>query len=252
MPIVSIIMPAYNSGQFITESIESILSQTMKDWELLVIDDCSVDATIEVVRRFAENDSRIRLLSTKENSGSGIARNIGIKEANGRYIAFCDSDDWWYPDKLALQIQFMEKNGYEFVCSYYEDAKIDLTPYYVVTPPAKQNFKDMTSGCIVGTPGVIYDTARIGKIYMPEYRRSQDWGTWMRILRQVDFLYVFPRALWRYRHNPQSMSNNKIKMVKAAISIYRNELGYSKIKSWWVFLTVFLPKNIGKKIRKIF
>lgn len=251
-PVVSIIMPAYNSARFIAEAMDSVLSQTMQEWELLVVDDHSSDETTDIVSRYIEADSRIRLLSTPTNQGSGVARNIGIRAARGRYIAFLDSDDWWYPHKLEHQISWMQRYGYEFTCTCYEDANQKLEPQLRVTPPAMQDLRQMSRGCIAGTPGVIYDTARIGKIYMPPLRRSQDWATWLTILQQVDFLYCYPEVLWKYRHVSNSVSRNKGKMLLAQVKVYREILGYSLVAAWARVLLVFLPLNIIKKLKKFY
>ena len=109
---VSIIMPYYNAAAYIRETVESIIAQTYTDWELIIVDDCSpAHETAEVLRGVASMDSRIRVMRADKNGGAGVARNIGIKAAEGRYIGFCDSDDWWYPDKLEEQLRFMQDNG---------------------------------------------------------------------------------------------------------------------------------------------
>ena len=117
--LVSIITPIYNSEKYITETIESIQAQTYTNWELLITDDCSTDQSIDIIKSHQKNDNRIRLFLLDKNQGAGVARNNSIKEANGRYIAFCDSDDLWKQDKLAKQIKFMKENQVSFTyCSY--------------------------------------------------------------------------------------------------------------------------------------
>lgn len=107
--LVSIITPSYNSSRFISQTIESILSQTYTNWELLITDDCSTDKTREIVKSYQRKDPRIKFFQLKENSGPGVARNHSIEMAKGRFIAFCDSDDRWYPEKLEKQLAFMAK-----------------------------------------------------------------------------------------------------------------------------------------------
>lgn len=249
---VSIIMPYYNAAKYIDESVDAIIAQTYENWELLIVDDCSPGAeNLDILKAQAAKDSRIIILCTPQNSGAGIARNVAIKEARGRYIAFCDSDDWWYPTKLEEQIKFMQENAYEFVCTYYEDTNEMLEPYYTMQQPVRQNYKDMISGCNVGTPGVIFDTQRIGKKYMPEMRRGEDWGLWMIILKEVDYLYTYPKVLWKYRHVSGSETSNKWKLLMAVNRMYRQVLGFSFIKSWFVCLFIFLSNNILKKLKKI-
>lgn len=251
IPTVSVIMPAYNAQKHIAESISAICKQTYTDWELIVIDDCSSDNTYQIVQQLARDDKRIVLLRTDINSGSGIARNMGIHAARGRFIAFCDSDDRWYENKLEVQLSFMLDNGYEFTTTYYEDVDENYKPFYVVKPADGQTLQDVIVGCTVGTSEVIYDTQRIGKVFMPDFRRSQDWALWLRLLKKVPCLHVCPQILSQYMHNQAGVSRKKTAMIEAAIRVYRVELGYSFLKSWLIFLFCFLPRNIYKKLRKL-
>ena len=250
---VSIIMPYYNAAAYIRETVESVIAQTYKDWELIIVDDCSPSPeTADVLDRVKSMDERIKVLRAEKNGGAGLARNIGIKAAQGRYIAFCDSDDWWYPTKLEEQLKFMQDNGYEFTCTWYEDANEKLEPYYTMKQAARQSYKSMIAGCNVGTPGVVYDTQRFGKKFMPPFRRAEDWGMWMTILKDVDYLYTYPKALWKYRHVPGSETSNKWVMLKAVVQMYKTVLGMSPARAWATALFVFLPSNILKKAKKLF
>lgn len=253
MPKVSIIMPYYNAAEYIFETVECVINQTFKDWELIIVDDCSpAPETARVLQKVSAIGERIKVLHAEKNCGAGCARNIGIKEAQGRYIAFIDSDDWWYPTKLEEQLKWMEENGYELTCTWYEDANEKLESYYTMKQAPKQSYKSMISGCNIGTPGVIFDTKRIGKKYMPRFRRAEDWGLWMTILREVNYIYTYPKALWKYRHVPGSETSNKWKQLQAVIKMYQEVLGFSPLKARFVCYFFFLPHNIGKKIRKKF
>ena len=119
LELVSVIMPVYNSEKTISRSIESILSQTYSNIELLITDDCSNDKSISIIKKYKLGDNRIRLFSLNTNSGAGVARNNSIKNSKGRYIAFCDSDDVWLENKLEIQIQFLKKSGQAFTFSNY-------------------------------------------------------------------------------------------------------------------------------------
>ena len=249
---VSIIMPYYNAANYIKETVTAIISQTFEDWDLIIVDDCSpAPETAEVLKEVSGMDSRIRILKTEMNGGAGVARNVGIKAATGRFLAFCDSDDWWYPTKLEEQIKFMENNQYPFTCSWYEDANEKLEPYYTMKQAPKQSYKSMIAGCNVGTPGVMIDTQVLGKKYMPALRRAEDWGLWMMYLKETDYLYTYPKALWKYRHIPGSETSNKWKQMKAVVAMYHQVLGMSEVKAWSVCLFVFLPQNILKKLKKV-
>lgn len=245
-------MPYYNSAKYIRETVESIVAQTYRDWELLIVDDCSpAPETAEVLLNVASMDSRIRVICAEKNGGAGVARNIGIAAAQGRFIGFCDSDDWWYPTKLEEQLKFMEDNGYELTCTWYEDADERLNPYYTMKQAVRQSYKSMLRGCNIGTPGVLFDTARIGKRYMPAQRRAEDWGMWLTILKDVDYIYTYPKALWKYRHIAGSETSNKWVMLKAVVKMYRTVAGMNALVAWGVAMFVFLPGNVMKKLRKV-
>lgn len=250
--LVSIIMPYYNAAEYMRETVEAIMAQTYKDWELIIVDDCSpAPETPDVLKKVSALDERIKVLKTEKNGGAGLARNVGIEAASGDYLAFCDSDDWWYPTKLEEQLKFMQDNNYPFTCTWYEDANEKLEPYYTMKQSPKQNYQSMISGCNVGTPGVMIDLKALGKQYMPALRRAEDWGLWMMYLRETDYLYTYPKALWKYRHIPGSETSNKWKLMKAVVNMYQQVLGMNMFKAWFVGLFIFLPSNILKKLRKV-
>lgn len=250
--LVSIIMPYYNAAKYIQETVDAIIAQTFKDWELIIVDDCSpAPETASVLKEVVSLDNRINVLQTEKNGGAGVARNVGIKAAQGRYLAFCDSDDWWYPTKLEEQLKFMQENNYPFTCTWYEDANEKLEPYYTMKQAPKQSYKSMVAGCNVGTPGVMIDTQVLGKKYMPALRRAEDWGLWMMYLKVTEYLYTYPKALWKYRHIPGSETSNKWKQMKAVVKMYQVVLGMNILKAWFVGLFIFLPSNILKKLRKV-
>lgn len=250
--LVSIIMPYYNVAEYIRETVEAIMAQTYKEWELIIVDDCSpAPETPDVLKKISALDGRIKVLKTEINGGAGLARNVGIEAAKGDYLAFCDSDDWWYPTKLEEQLKFMQDNNYPFTCTWYEDTNEKLEPYYTMKQSTKQNYQSMISGCNVGTPGVMIDLKVLGKRYMPALRRAEDWGLWMMYLRETEYLYTYPKALWKYRHIPGSETSNKWKQMKAVITMYQKVLGMNILNAWFVGLFIFLPSNILKKLRKV-
>ena len=127
-------MPSYNTGQFMSDSINSVLSQTYQNWELIIIDDCSTDNSIEIIKSY--KDPRIKLLRNEKNSGAAISRNYGLREAKGRYIAFLDSDDIWLPNKLDEQITFMKNNTYVFTYCDYMIVKNGILDKFLYFGPA--------------------------------------------------------------------------------------------------------------------
>ena len=176
--LVSIIMPTYNCGSFIKETIESVLNQTYKNWELIIVDDCSKDNTEEVVKKI--KDKRIKYYKLKQNSGAAVARTESMKKAKGYYMAFLDSDDLWYPDKLEKQIMFMEENNYDFTCTAYEqiDEKDNLLNK-IIKVKKKANYNRILLDCPVGNSTVMYNVERLGKFEVPNIRKRNDDALWL-------------------------------------------------------------------------
>lgn len=250
MEKVSIIMPYYNAARYIKETVNSIIAQTYKNWELIIVDDCSTaPETQTILQKIKNMDDRIIIMKTQVNEGAGSARNIAINKAQGRYLAFCDSDDWWYPTKLEEQTAFMEENNYPFTCTWYEDTYENLEPYYTMKQKPQYTYNSMITGCNIGTPGVMIDIGVLGKKLMPNMRRAEDWGLWMLYLKETR-LHTYPKVLWKYRHIPGSETSNKWKQLKAVIRMYQKVLGFSAIKANIIAYFIFLPKNIWKKLQK--
>ena len=174
--LVSIIMPSYNTGRYIAESIRSVLAQTYTLWELIIVDDCSTDDTEEVVKTF--NDSRIRFLKNEKNCGAALTRNRAIREANGEWIAFLDSDDLWAPDKLEKQLAFMKENGYVF--SYHDYIKIDegSSPIGIyVSGPDKVTRHKMYNYGYPGCLTFIYSAKALGLVQIKDSEAGK--GAWV-------------------------------------------------------------------------
>ena len=245
--LVSIITPSYNCEKFISDCIESMVAQTYTNWELLITDDCSKDNSVGVIQRYVDKDPRIHLFVLKENSGAAVARNNSIKEAKGRYIAFCDSDDFWMPDKLEKQLEFMRQK--DCALSYTSimlcDEKGEITGIEVA--PSYHTFHQSWCDNKVGTTAAIYDTAKLGKVYMPLLRKRQDWGLFMTLLKTCKIAYGMKLPLCYYRMGQESLSKNKKSLVKYNIAVYEVVLGWSHIKSWLFFLTVYMPCFLYKK-----
>jgi len=248
--LVSIITPCYNCSRYISQMIESVLAQTYFNWELLITDDCSTDNSREIVQSYCAKDSRIKLLQLENNSGAGVARNKSIEEAKGRFIAFCDSDDLWTPDKLEKQIRFIEDNGYKFV---FCQALVIDTDNNVVGFNKRKPRVSFTSTKIInyiGTSGVMYDTKDIGKFYMKPIRRRQDWVLWMDLLRVTKYAYCQQEPLGIVRtNNTQSLSGKKSKLPAYHIEVYNKYLGYPKLLAFLFFYCVSLPCFMVKKLR---
>jgi glycosyltransferase involved in cell wall biosynthesis len=235
MSLTSIIMPSYNSSDYIEASIESIVRQTVGDWELLVSDDGSTDATLSVVERFVRSESRIRLITNGGNRGAALARNAAIEAAQGRYIAFLDSDDLWKPEKLERQIAFMREHDLAFTFSSYD--RIDEVGNYINLHHVDKavSYHDLLKTCVIGCLTAVYDAGKLGKVYMPDIRKRQDFGLWLRLLKKVDRAVPLSESLAQYRVRTGSISANKITAAKYTWSIYRDVEGLNPIQSAYYF-----------------
>ncbi len=224
-PLVSVIMPSYNSERHIKEAIESLQAQTFKDWELLVTDDCSSDSTYEIVAGIAKRDSRLRLFSTIKNTGAAAVRNNSLLHAQGRYIAYLDSDDLWKPTKLEKQIAFMQKRKAAFSCCSYEVIGADGEPLgKIVRMLDTCDYKGFLTHNLLQTVGIMADTTRLDKelLVMPDMRRRQDAATWLQVLKAGHVCYGIPEVLCSYRRVAGSLSSNKLKAAQGVWHIYRD------------------------------
>ncbi|MGI6243582.1 MAG: glycosyltransferase family 2 protein [Prevotella sp.] len=241
--LVSVIMPTYNTGKVLSDSIDSILNQSYPYFELLITDDGSTDPyTIDLLKQYETKDSRIKVNYLSYNVGPAIARNKSIERAQGRYIAFCDSDDRWTPDKLEKQIAFMKKkqcalcsSSYFIVDSGNNIIGIYRSPQIITYGMYK---RDNKIGCLTA----IYDTHLLGKKYnMPTTRKRQDWGLFLNILKASKKCCAITEPLAYYRKRNNSLSSNKRSLVKYNINIYKQVLGFSSIKAYLYFIFLFLP-----------
>lgn len=247
--LVSIITPSYNSANYISETIEAIINQTYSNWELLITDDCSTDNSIEIIRKYAEKDSRIKLFVMDKNAGAGNCRNNSIKMAEGRFIAFCDSDDVWMPQKLEKQIEFMVKRDCALSYSSYMTMNEEGNVNGIVVCMKNISYASMKRDDGIGCLTAIYDTTHVGKMYMSNLRKRQDWGLWLDILSKCKMAYGMKEPLAYYRQRKSSISNNKINLIKYNIQVYKTILHFSAIKAYLYFAFIFMPTYLMKKIK---
>ena len=228
--LVSIIMPSYNTASFIAESIQSVLEQSYKDWELIIVDDCSPDNTDDVVKPYL-SDKRIRYLKNEKNSGAAVSRNRALREAEGKWIAFLDSDDLWMPEKLQKQVGFMEKNGYHF--SYTNYAEIDTEDKrngISVTGPKRITKRGMYNYCWPGCLTVMYDAETIGLIQIADIKKNNDYAMWLKVCQKAD-CYLLSEELALYRRGRAgSVSTHSIKtMIGWHYKLYHDAEGQNPI-----------------------
>ena len=233
---ISIITPTYNSKDFIPQTINAIINQTYCYWELIVTDDCSSDETWGLLQEYVRKDNRIKIFQLEKNSGPGVARNNSIKHATGRYIAFCDSDDVWLPEKLEKQIDFLQKNDLAFTFSSYRKINEMGEKGGVVKALPLVSYNDLLKTCSIGCLTAIYDTEKIGKVYMPEIRKRQDYGLWLKIFKIIGSSKGMEEILALYRVRTNSVSSNKLKAAKYHYKVLREVGKVPLIKAWYYFL----------------
>ena len=250
--LVSIITPAFNSSRFIRETIESILAQTYPYWELLITDDCSTDDTVEIVEQYVDRDPRIKLFRLESNSGAGVCRNRSIQEAQGRFIAFCDSDDCWKPEKLERQLAFMIENGYQLTYTSYDIINEDGENKGKVNCLKRLSYLTLLRDNGIGCLTAIYDTEKLGKVFMPTIRKRQDWCLWLSIIKRTRFAFGLRESLALYRDRKGSISSNKVEMLKHNFRVYHEVEKYNSIASAILLTCYFLPYYFYKKAKQKF
>lgn len=209
--MISIIMPSYNAEQFLENTLNSVVNQTFTDWELIIIDDCSSDNSVEFLQNYISQKKQITLLQLKTNSGPAVARNRGIEYARGKYIAFLDADDYWHKQKLEKQLYFMKNKDIALSFTAYDRVEEDSGIYIdTQSVPNRIDYKTLLKQNIMGCLTVMYDTHKLGKIYMPNIARRQDYALWLKILKQVPYAYGLNESLAYYRVRTFSVSSNKV------------------------------------------
>ena len=237
--LISVIVPVYNVEKFIREAMDSVLAQTYPHWELLLVEDGSSDASASVIADYIEEkkESRIRLIRQPFNQGAARARNRGVKEALGRYIAYLDADDIWMPEKLERELSFMKEKDAAFVFTGYEFADENgAGTGKVVRVPETLSFRQALGNTTIFTTTVMFDTDKISKelLEMPEIK-SEDTALWWNVLRQGYTAYGLDENLAKYRRAGRSLSSNKLEALQRIWNLYRNVAGLGVIESAWHF-----------------
>ena len=246
--LVSIITPTYNCGKFIARTIDSVLAQTYTNWEMIIVDDCSKDDTMDVVEKYIEKDSRIKYECLETNSGAAVARTRAMELATGSYMAFLDSDDIWKPEKLEKQLKFMEDNDINFSCTEYEQIdEEDNKLGRVIKVVKKTNYNRLLLDCPVGNSTVMYNVKKMGKFEVPNIRKRNDDALWVQMLKKEKYIIGMPEILMEYRIRQNSISSNKFNLIKYHWKLYREIEHLNVFRAafhvcWWVFLKVFKIK----------
>lgn len=224
MSLVSIITPTYNSSKYINKTIESILSQTYQNWELIITDDSSTDNTVSIIKSYIKIDNRIKLYELKKNSGSALARNNSIKFSKGLYIAFCDSDDTWVSYKLENHIKFHQKKSALFSftnISVANDKGLVILKRQSIIKH-KVNYMDLLINNYIPTSTVLINKTLLSKYKFQNYRKKQDYILWLEILKKESIeAHFFNFCLTTYRKHKNQITNNKFKLITLHYKVLR-------------------------------
>jgi glycosyltransferase involved in cell wall biosynthesis len=246
MATVSIICAAYNCADYLPDAINSVISQDYENWELIIINDCSTDNTLEVANEFTNRDSRIRVQSNRINQGPAKTRNKGIENATGDYLTFLDGDDFWEKEFISSSINFLRENNYSFCfASYYRvDQHLEpiLDPFIV---PEKVSYNDLLKTCPISCLTAFMDIDKIGKYYMPDIEKRQDYGLWLKILKDVEYAYGLKKILATYRIREGSVSRNKYYAILYVWKLFREVEKLPFLKS--LYLTFIYAYNGYRK-----
>ena len=235
--LVSIITPSYNSSRFIVECVNSVISQTFQNWEMIIVDDCSNDNSKDIISDLSAKDERLQSIFLEENTGPAEARNIAIKQARGKYIAFLDSDDIWKRNKLEKQITFMHDNDIAFSFTSYQSISEDgKTKYSVIAAPNKMSYHSYLRNTIIGCLTVIIDKEKTGDFQMPNIRSSHDMALWLLIMRRGFSAYGLDENLAYYRIVSTSNTSKKWKAAKQVWDVYRKQEKLNILYSIYCFI----------------
>lgn len=245
--LISIITPCYNSEKYISETIHSVLNQTYQNWEWWIVDDCSQDRSVEIIKSF--DDPRIHLISLEKNSGAAEARNVGIRKAQGRFLTFLDSDDVWLPEFLMKAISFLIEEKEELVYASYKRYDENMQPLLAdFIAEDHIDYQRILYNCPIPMLTSMYDTQRIGKVEIPEVDMREDYAMWIEILKKIPEARAIEEPLAVYRIRENSFSRNKFQIMKKQFEVYYNFLNLSLLKS--VYYTLFWALNGLRKYEK--
>lgn len=244
--LVTVVMPAFETEQFIGEAIRSVRNQTYANFELLIVDDCSRDDTLEKARTAAGDDRRIRIITMEQNSGAAACRNRAIDEARGEYIAFLDSDDLWHREKLARHLSFMKDNAAGFSYTDYEVINEKGEDLSLRSAPQRITYSQLLRCCPIGCLTVMIDLRIVGDIRMAEMRKRQDWATWLRVLRRGVVGYGLNETLASYRLREGSLSFRKSSLFKPIWTLYRRDQGLSVARSLY-YIALYSTNGVLRK-----
>ena len=235
-PLVSVVMPAYNAARFLRQAVDSVLAQTYGNLELIIVDDCSTDDTLQIMQEYAARDSRVRVIAGEENQGVARVRNRGIQAARGAYIALLDSDDVWVETKLEKQIRLMQETKAQIAyCSVdFVDENDQKTRSFIV--PSTTDYREMLVRCFFICSMVVVEAELLKKHPFNPAFYHEDYMLWTELLSIPVTAAGVTEVQGYYRHVQGSRSNNKLNAAKHRWRIYREGLGMGVLESAFTFV----------------
>lgn len=231
-PVVSVVMPAYNTEKYIREAVSSIENQTLRDWELLVVDDCSTDHTYEILQKLAQEDARIKIIRNQTNCGAAMSRNIAFSQCSGKYVALLDSDDLWEPEKLEKQVICAEKTGADIIyCSYsiIDECGRKKPPDFIV--PEHTDFNSMLKKSTISCSTALLKSKLVAQFQFPTHMYHEDLAYWLELLKNGANAAGVIEVLASYRITPGSRAFNKVQSAVNRWRIYTEYLGLPAVRS---------------------
>ena len=245
-PLISIITPVYNSEEYLEKTIKSVINQTYKNWELIIVNDNSNDKTQTIVNKY--KSKKIKYYINTKTLGAGYSRNVGTKKAKGRYITFIDSDDIWHKDYLFKTFNFLKKNNHEFVFTSYFWLTEEGLKKGIFEVPKKIDYKTILKSNPISCLTRMYDTKYIGKIYSPKLKIRQDYVFCLKILKRINFAYGLNKPLAYRRLRSKSLSNNKVRSAIYQFYVYHKIENFNLFKSFY-YLCFWFILGINKHFR---
>ena len=245
MALVSVIIPYFRKKSFIQKTLLSVLNQTFKDFEIILIYDDEIKEDLKLIKKIVGNNPKIKIIENNKNLGAGLSRNKGIKNSSGSIIAFLDSDDYWVPERLEKQINFMMKKNYKFTfCNYKKKNGKEIN---VFSKKSKVSFDDLLIDCEIGLSTVLLDKTEIIENLFPPLKTKEDLTAWLRITKKKVYAYNFPEYLVEWNSSKKSLSSNFFQKILDGFRVYNTYLKFNIFKSLY-YLLLLSFNSIKRKI----
>lgn len=245
MHLVSVIMPYFKKRNYVEKSIRSVINQTYKMFELIIIYDDEDKSDLNFIKEIIGNNEKVKLIINENNIGAGNSRNQGIKLSNGEFIAFIDSDDYWNENKLARQVDYINKNNFDFVFCNYE--KVINDKKKIILSKKSLNYNDLLKSCDIGLSTVILKKNVINNISFPNLKTKEDYVLWLKIAKSGVIFYGIKKNLVNWTNTPNSLSDSIIQKIKDSIRVYHHYEKFNLFKS--IIKTFILSLNYLKKAK---